>query len=207
MGLADLRFTLWNVHGLLSTVGELQDIAAGADVIIATETWTAPGANAPDLAGYKTFSCSRVLQSSQGRPNGGIACFIRLPLPRSVSVWRVACDALLLWLKLDKSLGLHHDLYLCAAYVAPRLPLTMRGKSPLTPSTNYCAMLLMRRCWGVFSWLATSTLGLARVQTLWTRSCKGNPRKGTAHACPAHRATYTPVPRYRCDHSIWKVPA
>ena len=37
MGLADLRFTLWNVHGLLSTVGELQEIAAGADVIIATE--------------------------------------------------------------------------------------------------------------------------------------------------------------------------
>ena len=32
----------------------------------------------------------------------------------------MACDASLLWLKLDKSLGLHHDLYLCAAYVAPR---------------------------------------------------------------------------------------
>ena len=98
----------------------LQEIAAGADVIIATETWTAPGADAPDLAGYKTFSCYRVSQSSQGRPNGGTACFIRLPLSRYVSVWRVACDASLLWVKLDKSLGLHHDLILCAAYVAPR---------------------------------------------------------------------------------------
>ena len=60
----------------------------------------------------------------------------------------------------------------------PGIPLTMRGKSPLTPLSNYCAMLLMHRCWGTFSGLATSTLGLARVQTLWTRTCKGNPRKG-----------------------------
>ena len=74
----------------------------------------------PGLPGYRSFSCSRPSQSSQGRPNGGLACFVRLPLASYASVWRVTHDVFLLWLRLDKSLGLHRDLYVCAAYVAPR---------------------------------------------------------------------------------------
>ena len=184
----------------------LQEIAAGADVIIAIETWTAPGADAPDLAGYKTFSCSRISQSSQGRLNGGIACFIRLPLARYVSVWRVACDASLLWLKLDKSLGLHHDLFLCAAYVAPRHSSHYEREVSIDTFEQLLCDVADAQVLGDVSWLATSTLGLARVQILWTRSCKGNPWALPLPALPTG-ATYTPVPRYRCDHSIWKVPA
>ena len=101
-------------------MGVLQDTASGADLLITTETWTTPGADAPDLPDHKTISCSRPSQASQGRPSGGLACFVRLSLARYVSTWKVASDASLLWLKLDRSLGLERDLYLCAAYVAPR---------------------------------------------------------------------------------------
>ena len=43
-----------------------------------------------------------------------------LSLACHVSIWKGAPDASVLWLKLAKSLGLERELYLCAAYVAPR---------------------------------------------------------------------------------------
>ena len=115
MGLADLHLFLWNVHGLQSTVGVLQATAQQADILVLTETWSNPG-----VPGCTSFSCFRPSQNSQGRPSGGLACFVRLPLASYVSIWRVAQDASLLWLRLDKRLGLHNDLYVCAAYVAPK---------------------------------------------------------------------------------------
>ena len=124
-------------------------MADGADMLVVTETWRNPGTDGAGLPGYRSFSCSRRLQSSQRRPNGGLACFVRLPLANYASIWRVAHDASLLWLWLDKNLSLHRDLHVCAAcmccicgtqelFSLEELPLE---ELPLLMSLNNCYVI------------------------------------------------------------------
>ena len=114
------------------------------------------------------------------RPNGGLACFVRLPLASHASAWRVAHNASLL--RVDKSLGLHDDLYACAAYVAPRNSFHTRELHVLS---NRCGPLQMRRYWATSSWLGTLMQRPAKAQTLWTRATGGSPWKESS-PCPPY---------------------
>ena len=97
----------------------LHSVSRNADIIMVTETWVAASAQAQDLSGYVCFSAARPSRGHAGRHSGGLACYVRQPLAGFVSVHKAAPDASLLWLRLDKGLGLHCDLYLCVVYAAP----------------------------------------------------------------------------------------
>ena len=115
-----MTFALWNVRGLEGNAGCLEAMHAEHDVLVLTETWVAMEARPPLLAGYTCFALSRPFQHQNARrAAGGIACYVKDHLSPHVAQWRAASDGSLLWLKISKAVGMHKDLYLCAAYLCP----------------------------------------------------------------------------------------
>ena len=101
-------------------MGAVESYFSDCDIILLTETWTAPGAAPPPLSSFVCYATSRPFQHNQAvRSSGGIACYVNQRVAAFASVWKSSCDGCLLWVKLSKAVGMNKDLYICVAYLSP----------------------------------------------------------------------------------------
>ena len=108
------------MFGLQSTLPVLKCTVPSTDIFLLTETWVDPEGVAPELEGYTCISKSRPHKHvGAGRSSGGLAVYVKTHLSPFVGIWKASVDASLLWLKVDRRLGLKQDLFICLTYIWP----------------------------------------------------------------------------------------
>lgn len=124
----------WNVHGWLSRdASALSQAIRGADydVLVFTETWLAPEADAPELAGFTlSLNLPRSRRLQRGGTRGGIAVYVADALAPKVTVLSTGLHGCFALLRLDGCIGQGEDAFMFACYMPPESSPAFFGKGP-----------------------------------------------------------------------------
>ena len=126
---------MWNAkHLSLDKIEHLIHLSNNAHIILTTETWWEQGPGL-SLPGYTCMSTPKHFQHHLAqRPSGGIAAYVREDIAHYVSQWRPLTECTHMWLRINPTIGLHRDLFLCLCYLPPNTSTyyTSLAEHPLT---------------------------------------------------------------------------
>lgn len=118
-----LRIASWNIHGLSSSQGKLNDIdfineVCRKDVVALVETWHSDSQGI-SVEGFDFFDKCAAKLSNRGRRSGGIIILYKYWLRKGITELPSDLDSTI-WVKFDQSFfGLENDLYICFTYRRP----------------------------------------------------------------------------------------